>query len=394
MAIGVALNESSVAIEQEVTEGTYISETAGASFIQVLSDGLEMNPAKDLIDRDILTNDVEQVSPRVGQKSMSASIPVELKASQTAGDAPETNDLYEGLLGGLRQNTTQVTCKAAGNTSTNLEIEDADIAKFAVGDMVKVLEAGAFEIRPITVVDSTGGSAAITLAFALDNGAPSASVVIEEFTTYFPDSSSAPTLSVTRYIGGEIREKAIGMRVTSGSLNNFTTGSVADMGFSLEGLDFDREDGTELFTPTFDTSEPPVVLESCVWINGVKVDVNNFSITMENEIGFITSTCSANGKIASRITKFKATGSFDPYMDDTDVSRFDSFKTNGDNSIFAMVSEPSGVTGEDKEFVAVWLPKVKFIEAPIGDQEGIATDAISFQAFRELGNDSVFLGFV
>lgn len=394
MAIGVALNESSLAIKQEVTEGTYVAESAGSDFIQVLSDGLEFSPAKELIDREILTNDVEQVSPRVGQKSMAATIPVEWKANGTAGDAPETNDLYESLLGGVRQITSQVTSKSAAHTSTVIEIEDADIADFVIGDIVKVLEAGAFEVRPITAIATGAGVANIEFPFALDNGAPSSAVVIEKTTTYFPDADSAPTLSATRYVGGTIREKAIGMRCVGATLNNFTTGQVANMGFSLEGLDFDREDGNELFTPSFDTALPPVILESCVFVNGTKVDNNNFSVTMENEIGFITSTCSANGKIASRITSFKVTGTVDPYMDDTDVTRFDSFRDNTDNSIFAFSSNPSSTTGEDTDFVCIWIPKAKFVEAPIGDQEGIATDALSFQAFRDLGNDTIFLGFI
>ena len=331
MSIGVAHNNSTLAIKEEVTEGTYVPEAAGTDFMQTLQD-VELTPAKDLIEREVLTSDVEKVSPRVGQKSVTMNIPVELKASDTAGEAPETDLLYKALLGGKRQITSQVTTKAEGNTATELQIEDADIGDFTVGDIVLVLESGAYEVRPISEIDTTGGAASITFPFALDNGAPSASVVIEKATIYYPDSENAPTLSATRYVGGEIREKAIGCRVTSGVLNNFSTNQVANMAFTLEGLDWDREDGSELYTPEFDSNEPPVILDSCVWLDGTKVQTNSVGLTIENEIGFMTSTCSENGKIGSRITGFKVTGNLDPYMDDTDVSRFEAFRDNDDVS--------------------------------------------------------------
>ena len=46
------------------------------------------------------------------------------------------------------------------------------------------------------------------------------------------------------------------------------------VGFSLEGLDFDREDGAPLFTPSFDLAQPPVVLSSCIFVNGIQRDMN------------------------------------------------------------------------------------------------------------------------
>lgn len=530
MTIGVALNESSIALKEESTEGIYTAEAAGSDFLEVLPE-IEIVPSKDLIDREVLSSDVEKVAPRVGQKSVTAAIPVELKAAPNAsvGEAPETDLLYKGLMGGRRQKTTQTTT-GASHTSTVINIDDDDITDFKVGDIVKILEAGAFEARPISVVTRADNASSITLAFALDNGAPGDNVVIEKFTTYFPSSvataavaetyvvtfpatagatqadyfmiydddgnstavnldidangttptgalyaaadstievdivgggtainnatlafaalngnvtnvsftdnldgtltivmdnngpvpfdavpkdeddsgagsiaigtitkgvlavAASPTLSATYYIGGEIRQKAIGLRVVSGTLNNFSTNQVANMAFALEGLDWEREDGSELFAPSFDGNEPPVVLEACIWLNGVKVDTNEFGLSIENEVGFLTSTCSANGKISSRITGFKVTGNFNPYMDDTSVTRFDSFRDNDDNTLFVSISEPSGTTGEDKEFVSFWIPKMKIVEAPIGDQEGIATDALAFQAFKTLGGDTLFIG--
>ena len=534
MTIGIALNESSVAITQESTEGTYVAETAGTDFIQVLPE-VELIDSKDLIEREILTSDVEKSAPRVGQKSAAATVPVELKAAAnaSAGQEPEADLLFKGLMGGRRQKTTQTTSKNTAHSSTVVYIDDDDITDFQVGDIVKVLEAGAFEVRPISTVTQTDGACSITFPFALENGAPSNSVVLEKFTTYYPSTiavsavqetytltipataaaaqgdfvmlydhdgaswavwfdidaagtepngaiysasdnqievdiatggsaianalafftavdgvvtnvgftnnldgtiavllstagpapfdavsyveaedatgsitvgtitdgvtavAASPTLSMTHYIGGEIRHKGIGMRVVGGTLGNFTTAQVASMSFALQGLDFDREDGSPLYDPSFGSNEPPVILESCVWLNGTKVQCNEVGLSIENQVGFLTSTCSSNGKISSRITGFKVTGTINPYMDDTNVAaRFERFRDNDDNTLFFITSNPSGTDGEDMEFVCFWIPKCKLVESGVGDQEGIATDALSFQAFRTSGNDTLFIGMI
>lgn len=395
MAIGVVISETSVAVKEEVTTGTYVPEAAGSDFVEILADGLEFTPTKELIDRNILTNSTEMVAARTGTRGVSGSIPVEYKSDGVAGDKPETDALYKSLLGDVRSGALSTT--TTGNTSTVLTFASHTLA---VGDIALVKETGAFELRPVSATTAT----TVTFPFALLNGAPSDTVVVEAFTTYFIDSGSSPSLSVTRYIGGEVREKNIGMRCTSGSLENFTTGQISSVNFGLEGLDFDREDGEPLFTPSFDTAQPPITLSACIFINGTQRDMNSASWSIENELGFITSTCSDNGKIDSRITKVNVTGSLDPYMDDADAdSVFTDFRDNEDVSIFGFALNPSvgstinattGIPTAFEDIVAFWIPQAKETELSTGDQEGIATNAITFQANRNLGNDTIFLGFI
>ncbi len=395
MAIGVPLNESSVAVKEESTEGTYVAETAGTDFVEVLADGLEVTQEKETIERNNLSSTLEKVAPRTSTRAVSGTIPVEYKADGTAGDAPETDALYKSLMGGSRSAASATT--TTGNSSTVLNFSSHS---FSIGDIVLVQESGAFEVRPIS--STTSGT--ITFPFALANGAPSDGVVVEAVQTYFMDGSNAPTLSITRYIGGELREKSIGCRVSSASLENFTTGQVPSVSMGFGGLDFDREDGAPLFTPTFDSAQPPVVLSACVFIDGVQRDMNSFSFSIENEIGRITSTCSDNGVISSRITSQMATGSMDPYIDDADADGlFTKFKNNEDISIFGFALIPdsassinatTGLPDDFADVVAFWIPQAKITEFPVGDQEGIATNAITWQAFRSSGNDSIFLSFI
>ena len=391
MAIGLVTDEGSVFVEKEVTEGVYVAEAAAASAVEVLSDGLEFTPTKELLERDNRTSTVEKVVSRVGQKSMAGTIPVEFKAGSTEGAAPETNDLYEALLGGKRSYTT--TTSDTGHTTTIIECTGGDGAKYAVGDIIKVKEYDENSANPdhVSPIASIAGDQ-LTLLIPYFQ-AFTTNVVIAAGTTYY-HASGAPTLSVTNYLGGEIREKAIGMRCVSGELSDFSTGQLSKMSFGLEGLDYDRAVGTPLYTPAFDTSLPPVTLCAKVYKDATELVVNSVTISMANTLGFLTSTASCNGKIASRITEFVCNFTVNPYMEDDDVDIFDLFNDNTGFSIFGSAHNPGATADEWLENVAFYMPNCRIPEMATGDEDGILTDAITGQAFKNLGNDTVFISFI
>lgn len=391
MGIGLVTDEGSVFIEKEVTEGTYVAESAGASAIEVLSDGLEFTPTKELLERDNRTSTVEKVPARVGQKSMAGTVPVEFRAGSTEGALPETDPLWDALLGGMRTYTASTS--STGHTTTVINLGLGDGAKYAVGDIIKVKE---YDQNPLNedhvspIVDVTGDVITLLIPYFqafTDN------VEIAAGVTYY-HASGAPTLSVTNYLGGEIREKAIGMRCVSGEISNFNTGQLAQVSFSLEGLDFQREVGTPLFSPSFDTSEPPVVLCAKVYKDATELTVNAVSITMANTLGFLTSTASKNGKIASRITEFTCNFTINPYMEDDDVDIFNIFSDNSSFSLFGSAHNPGAAQEEHLENVAYYMPNCRIPEIATGDEDGILTDQISGQAYKTLGNDTVFISFI
>jgi hypothetical protein len=396
MAIGLVADRGSVAVEIEATEGVYQAEQAGASFLEVLSEGLEFSPSKELIERNNRTSTVETVASRVGQKSMAGSIPVEFRAGDSEGQAPEFDALLRALMGGKRTGSASIS--KTGHTNTVIEIEDADISKYNVGDIVKVKEydasAGADEdhVSPIVAVDDSIGAASITLLVPYSR-AFSDAVEIGAFTTYY-HSAGAPTLSITNYLGGEIREKAIGMRATQCDLNNFSTGALPDLAFSLEGLDFDREVGQPLFTPAYPNSLPPIVLCSKVYRNSDEIEVNNVGFSIVNTLAFLTSTASCSGKIKSRITNFAVSGSLNPYMQDNDVVNFDFFNDNTPFAIFGSSANYGASNKEKIENVCFYMPKCISTEIATGNEDGVLTDAITFSAHKNLGNDTMYLGFI
>lgn len=387
MAIGVNTNESSVAVKVETTEGTYNAPTAGTDYLEVLSDGLELNKTREELVRDNLSSTVESEASRVGIADVTGTIPVELRASDTAGSAPQMLDvLMQSCLGGKRNAATQTS--DTGHTSTVINFAGAP--NFSVGDVVMVKEAGAFELRPVSAV----GATSITFPFALENGAPSDAVVIEAVTTYYHDTTNAVTFSAEHNIGGEIQQQAAGLRAASFSIENWQTGQIPSVSASVQGLSLERADSGATASPDFTADAlPPTALQACLFINGVKKSYNELGLNVENTISYIPDACDADGRIGSRITAQTVTFNANPYLDDTDLTEWNSFNDNDDVSIFFFAYNPTSTSGEFENAIAVWMPQGKITEIPVGDLDGIATNDLVVKAHRSSGNDSVFMSF-
>lgn len=391
MAIGLVADEGSVFIEKEVTEGTYVPEASGAAAVEVLADGLEFTPTKELLERNNRTSTVERVPARVGQKSMAASVPVEFKAGSTEGGSPETSPLWEALLGG-KDVLTQVT-SLTGHTTSKIYLTST--AQYKIGHIVKINQseiAGDDHVSPIKNKATDGGGNYIELL--IPYGVPFSTNVKVAAAVNFYHQSGAPTLSVTNYLGGQIREKAIGMRAVSAEVANFSTGQLPTATFNLEGLDFDRAVGSPLFSPSYDSSLPPVVLCSKVYKDDTELVVNAVTLSIQNTLGFLTSTASCSGKISSRITDLAVNFTINPYMEDDDVDLFDLFKNNTGFSLFGSSNNKTDTMGEKKEVVAFYMPNCRIPEITTGIEDGILTDAINGQAYKTLGNDTIFVAFI
>lgn len=387
MSTGLVKQNSVFGVEEETTEGTYRAPQATTSFIQVL-DGESFKPSREVIDRGLITASPGKETPRMGMKSCTAQIPVELRASGVAGGETDFDSLLKCALGARRQNTALVTSRAGSNTSTNILIEDADIAKFNVGDMVAVFVAGAFEVRPILSKASGTGTASITLAFALTAGAPASGVTLGKFTTYYTAASGHPSLSYSRYLANEIRQAGIGMKVTQMTLDGWEPGKVASLKFALEGVNFTETNGAAPYTPAYDTGLPPIILNACVWRDGVLTPVPSLALQLQNELSFMTDTCSANGRTASRVKSREITGSFSPYKDDTSTDYFDDWVAGTEFSIFAYAYNPAA-TGEFGlgSVVGIWLPQCITTEFESSDVDGIVVDQMGFRATRGTAGD-------
>ena len=382
MSTGIIKSDTLVSVAEESTEGVF--ETPGISdFVQPL-EGFESAGNKELLERGILTNSIGKAAPKTGLRGVTASLPLEMKASGSEGAAPEADLLYRSLLGTVRTIASRSTTKSSGNTATNLEIEDADISKYTVNDGILVLESGEYHACVITAVATGAGVAALTISPALPSGNFSNDVEIAMSTVYAPADSGHLALSLGFYWANQIRQESIGCKPTEMTIENWTTGQLPSSNFTLEGLNFDRADAAAPVTPTYLSGQPPVLLSSCFYIDAAQVEANNFSLSIANTLGFVTDFCDVAGKTKSRVTGRAISGSVDPYMDDTTLVHWTKFKDNVDAAIIATAGTPSGVDGEFTlgSVIIVSLPQVRYTESPVGDNDGILTDALSFQAHR------------
>lgn len=382
MAIGLIKQNTIIGIESESTEGTYVAPSAATSYLTPLSDGFELTPSREIIDRNLLNASPGKETPRLGIKSVTASLPVEFRASGIEGADVDHGLLLRSALGAVRSGVTKNT--SGVSTSTVLALADGDGANYSVGDAVVVKRAGLHEARPITAVSTTPGSNSITLAWALDNGAPPTTTPISAFRTYYTAASGHPHLSLSYYWGNEIRQAAIGSKVTSMSLDNYQTGQVASLNFGLDGLSYSEIDGAAPHTPSYDSGLPPIILSACVYRNGTAMSLNAFGLSLSNTLGFLTSTCSANGKISARVTEREISGTINPYKDDTSVAYFTDWNAGTEFSLFALAYNPSSTSGQFDmgSVVSVWLPQCFTTEYKVGEVEGILADEMGFRATR------------
>lgn len=321
------------------------------------------------------------------------AIPVEFKASATQGTAPQSLDiLMRSLLGGKRQIASVQTSDNTSHTSTVIYF--ANTSAFAVGDIVLVMESGAYECRPISAITA---NTSITFPFALDNGAPSNSVQVGKVTTYYSDTSSSISFSAEHNLGsGAIKQKVAGLRAASMSLENWSVGQMPTASFNVQGLSLTRLDEDASYTPDFSADgEVPVALSACAWIGGNKMSYTELSLSIENTIAYIQDACDADGRIGSRITSQVTNVTINPYMDNADLTKtWNKFNNNDDVSFFAYAYNPTSTAGQFGEIVAMWIPQARIIEAPVADTDGIVSENLSIRAHQSSGNDSIYIGMI
>ena len=387
---------TAVGIEIESTEGTYVAPSAATKYVQTLADGFELSPAKELLERNIFTSSIGKTSPLTGQFQVQGTIPVEARAFSTEGTAPEYDALMRSALGSRRQITTTTTTKASGNTGSVLQIEDADISKFNVGDIVMVKQSGAYHVSPISAKSTGAGTATITLLIPKASGSFSNSVVVSKSTTYIVADSGHPSLSISKYVENAVLEKALGCKVTSMALENFATGQIPSFSFGFEGLNFDRSLTPIPHTPSYDTALPPIVLDGRLYMDGTSIEVNEISVQLENALGFKTSISAENGRVSSRATERTITGTFNPYKADDSVANYTKYKNNTAFSLFAYAKVRTSTAGEFGNVVAIYMPNCIITELGEGDQDGLLQDSITFSANRGTAGSTseIYIAFI
>lgn len=389
MSIGLIKGNSIIGLMEESSEGTYEAPSGAGKYIRPLEDGIDFSPSREIIERGLLNASPGKETPRMGEKSMAASLSLEARASGTEGTAPDYDKLLKSALGNSRSVASNVTSKNTTHTSTVIYLDNADKDTFNVGDIVLVKESGSHEVRPITAVSRVVDSASITLGWALEGGAPANSVVLSKLTVYYTANSGHPSLSLVNFWGNEIEERAIGMKVAQMALEGFEVGQVPKFNFSLQGMSFYHGNGAAAHTPTYDSGLPPIVLGACVWRSGTKIQVPSFSMSLVNTLSALRATCNADGKVSQRVVAREISGSISPYKDDTTFGYYTDWVAGTEFSLFALAYIPAATAGEITmgSVVGIWLPQCVATGFKVSDVDGVLVDELSWKATRGAAGD-------
>jgi len=396
MATGTIKNTSIVAAQEEAVEGTYLVPQAATNYIQPLP-GFGITPGRETLVRETLNSSPGKVTPRQGIQTVTCSLPVEFRASGTEGADVDFSPLLESALGATRAVAANKTSKDASHSSTEIELTNGDAASFAVGDIVLVKEAGGFEIRPISATDEGTDTNSITFPFALTGGAPANEVVISKVTMFYTANTGHISVSVSEYLANTKRLGAAGCKVTSMSLDNFSTGQIASLNFALEGFSYTMADGVAPHTPSYDSGVPPTILNACLWQDGTLLEYNTFSLNVANTLGYISDACDSVGRTASRVSERVITGTFNPYMDDTSFTNFTNFDTTAEFSLFIQAYVPESTNGITLgSAIGIYLPQCVITEFKEAELDGVMVDEMSFQATRGSAGTSeeMYLGLI
>lgn len=379
-----------VGVAEEVTEGTYVAPTA-TDVVQVV-DFPTFSPERETIERNVIKGSIGRLKPLKGIKAGTVEFNVELRAAGTTAsvsDAPEIDLLLESALGAKTSAGNSVT--VGGSTDTLIELDTGDGASFAVGDVVLIDG----EVRFVLSVSGDQ----ITLNRALTKGAPAASVTVNRGTTYKPATSGHKPLSITGFLSGSANaweQRMIGCRCSSWGFTDFATGQIPKLTFTFDVLDHTSVAGTTIASPVYEDTVPPVALAGDVYKDATSFCVNSVELTAAQVVTAETCLNTSGGRNRLFVTDRNITGTFDPFVDDSDVTIYTEWNDNTDFAIQVALSTPDS-SGDFVQgtCVAVWLPQVNYTTLGFNDNDGTVAHELGFSAHESATlNDDIYIGFV
>ena len=373
----VIIGNNRIYVVEEATAGVYDPPSAAAEAVLPLEDALDFGFNIETVERTVLTPNIGQAKPRAGIKTSTGTLGFEFKANGIEGTAPQISPFVKGALGSEALRVADATTVEALAAATSLTL---GTHAFQVDDIILIKIAGNFHVTPITAITSTE----ITILRPLPATA-AIGTVIAAVAIYKSANTGFPSLSITREIppvnaGAGISERIFGQRINSMSLGSFVPGQIPTLTFGLQGLGFSFENSILSLGTAFDAGLPPICLSACVFRGATLFDVNEIGFEVSNTVGDITSTCDPNGILANLITDRSISGTFTDYLQSDDIGDFTRFENNESFSLFAFAGIPTSTSGEFEDVVAFYLPQCTITEVTAGDQDGVITNVISYEA--------------
>ena len=291
-----------LAVKEETTAGTPVVPSAGTDFIP-LKVGASMTAAQEELTNDEIQNNLGQPKSLTGKETPSGTHGIYLKASETAGQAPEYGIMVESCLGAKSTAGAEYDT-VAGSTTTVLNVDTGEGASYEVGEAVLVQDGtNGYSIRNVKSISND----ALTLNYALAN-APASGVNLGQAVLYKPATTSIPTFTAWMYrSSGAAIEMMAGCKTSSMSMT-LTAGQQAEAEFSYEGtgyyfnpvvisssnkyIDLTDDGGTIVITLTEGVYKDPIELATHITTVGTAACAasggDDFSCTYSSSTGKFT----------------------------------------------------------------------------------------------------------
>ncbi|RQW89936.1 MAG: hypothetical protein EHM79_02195 [Geobacter sp.] len=206
-----------------------------------------------------------------------------------------------------------------------------------------------------------------------------------ETVTYAPASTGIPCLTMWSYEDGVIKK----LKGCRGNVKfSGKNGEICFADFEFTGVYDGVVDGA-IISPTFEATDPPVLLSSAFTIGAYAANINSFDLDMGNEITLRESINTATGYISALVTDRRPTGKFDPEM--VTVATYDFFGKWKAGTSAAMSLGSVGATQYNR--FKITAPKV--VTTKISDEERakLMVAGLSFSLAMTTGDDEVSILF-
>jgi len=299
---GYAKRKSVMAFVPETTEGTLVAPSAATQYSAFQADWTT-DPGQEFITPAEMRNSLGDSKPIPGFQNPTCGGSHYLRASGTAGTAPDWNDLMKAFLGTEVTNSTEYDT-VAGSTTSVVNVDSGEGANFQRGHGLLIKDnTNGWRIRVVHSVSTD----ALSLSFQVPT-APASGVNLGKAVFWKPAESGHQTLSVWYYIANGAAVEAIsGCRVTD-FVASASAGALPTAKFGLEGLnhylnpiqitastkyiDWTNDDGTfAAQVPTGDYAHPAQLATALQTVMNAISTGETHTVSYSNSTGKFTFTC-------------------------------------------------------------------------------------------------------
>ena len=372
-------------------ESTYGDMTANAAdLVELINPNID--PATEMIDREILKNSLVKAKPITGKETCSGSMEVEVSTASGAAGSKTINGslLYESAYGNKIDDEEASACTVAAGVVTFDTA--ADVNDYKVGQVVKLVgNANGPEyatVRSITV--DTEMTVAPTPS---DDGTSCGGLLT--FTVARPEAEQI-SLAIQEYLEGNNRvEYTYGGLVVSDVDTTFPVANIVKSNFSIAGAGFSvKEDGIDGATvanrdPACFSNTPYVAKNMTFKYNGTAYDVSGLNIKVASDIYDTEAITTAGITNKTTTGKSEIGGAFD--LEYTGTSLFNAFKAGTSGELFGTVSNANSTA-------VVYAPNVVLTSSSKSIDSGIYKESLNYACLSSEAcsadyEDAISLGF-